>query len=163
MAARPGVNAPAKQPVSVLVVIHTADLQVLVMERAGGAGMWQSVTGSREGEEALIDTAVREVAEETGIAITADALTDWQLSNRFPILARWRSRYAPGVTHNTEHVFSLQVADETPVRLAPDEHTDYRWLPWADAAARVFSWTNRDAIRLLARRLSAPPPPQSPS
>lgn len=155
------MSSPPKQPVSVLVVIHTPGLQVLVMERAGNPGLWQSVTGSREGNEALIDTSVREVAEETGITITADALTDWQLSNRFPILPRWRGRYAPGVTHNTEHVFSLQVADATPVRLAPDEHTACRWLPWEEAAARVFSWTNRDAIRLLARRLSAPPPPQS--
>ncbi|WP_346285487.1 dihydroneopterin triphosphate diphosphatase [Zoogloea sp.] len=157
------MSPPSKQPVSALVVIHTPGLQVLVMERAGNAGLWQSVTGSREGGEALIDTAVREVAEETGIAITADALTDWQLTNRFPILPRWRGRYAPGVTHNTEHVFSLQVADDTPVRLAPDEHTACLWLPWAEAAARVFSWTNRDAIRLVARRLSAPRLPRSPS
>jgi hypothetical protein len=28
-------------------------------------------------------------------------------TNRYEIFAEWRFRYAPGVTHNTEHVFSL--------------------------------------------------------
>jgi len=144
-----------KQPVSVLVVIHTPQLDVLLMERAQGDTLWQSVTGSREGDESLADTARREVAEETGIQVPADALTDWRLSNRFAIMQRWRGRYAPGVTHNTEHVFSLCVPAISPVRLAPDEHTAALWLPWRDAAEMVFSWTNRDAIRLVAHELSA--------
>lgn len=145
-----------KQPVSVLVVIHTPALDMLLLERAGNAGLWQSVTGSREGDEALATTALREVAEETGIDASLEALTDWQLSNRFPILPRWQGRYAPGVGHNTEHVFSLCVPAVCGVKIAPDEHTDALWLPWQAAAARVFSWTNRDAIRLLARSLSQP-------
>lgn len=145
-----------KQPVSVLVVIHTPALDMLLLERAGNAGLWQSVTGSREGDEALATTALREVAEETGIDASLEALTDWQLSNRFPILPRWQGRYAPGVGHNTEHVFSLCVPAVCAVKIAPDEHTDALWLPWQAAAARVFSWTNRDAIRLVARRLSQP-------
>jgi dATP pyrophosphohydrolase len=56
-----------KQPVSVLVVVHTPQLQVLLLERAAHAGYWQSVTGSQEAGEALLDTARRELAEETGI------------------------------------------------------------------------------------------------
>lgn len=144
-----------KQPVSVLVVIHTPELEVLVLERAESSGLWQSVTGSREGDEALPATALREVAEETGIHAAADALHDWQLSNRFPIMQRWRGRYAPGVIHNTEHVFSLCLPASVPARLAPDEHTAARWLPWQEAAEVVFSWTNRDAIHLVARRFQA--------
>lgn len=144
-----------KQPVSVLVVIHTSALEVLVLERAESNGLWQSVTGSREGNEALPTTALREVAEETGIEAGSAALHDWQLSNRFPIMPRWRGRYAPGVIHNTEHVFSLCLPASVPVRLAPDEHTAARWLPWQEAAEAVFSWTNRDAIHLVARRFKA--------
>ncbi|WP_398309632.1 dihydroneopterin triphosphate diphosphatase [Zoogloea sp.] len=144
----------AKQPISVLVVIHTPGLDVLVMERAGGTGLWQSVTGSREGDEVPVATALREVAEETGIIATGDDLIDWRLSNRFLILPRWRQRYAPGVTHNTEHLFSLCLPAPVAPSLAPDEHTAACWLPWQEAAERVFSWTNRDAIRLLARRFS---------
>lgn len=141
-----------KQPVSVLVVVHTPSLDVLLLERTGNGKLWQSVTGSREGNEALRDTALREVAEETGIAAPPGDLVDWQLANRFEIQPRWRARYAPGVTHNTEHVFSLCVPSPVPVRLAPDEHTAALWLSWQEAAGKVFSWTNRDAIRLLAHK-----------
>jgi dihydroneopterin triphosphate diphosphatase len=143
-----------KQPVSVLVLIHTPGLEVLLIERASHAGYWQSVTGSREGDEALAETARREVGEETGIDTTAYRLIDWKLANRFEIFEEWRHRYAAGVTHNLEHVFSLEVPGRVPVRLAADEHTAALWLPWQEAADRVFSWTNRDAILLLAGRCS---------
>ena len=150
------MSQPYKQRVSVLVVIHTPQLDVLLLERAGNPGLWQSVTGSREGNEALATTALREVAEETGIHAAPVALIEWRLANRFPVLHRWRARYAPGVSHNTEHLFSLCVPAIVPVRIAPDEHTAAGWLPWDEAAGEVFSWTNRDAIRLVARALSGP-------
>ncbi|GAA5180469.1 dihydroneopterin triphosphate diphosphatase [Niveibacterium umoris] len=143
-----------KTPVSVLVVIHSAALEVLLIERAAHPGYWQSVTGSQEGDETLRETAVREVAEETGIVAAADALVDWQLSQQYEIFPQWRHRYAPGVTHNTEHVFSLCVARDTPIVLAPDEHRAWRWLPWQEAAEACFSWSNRDAILALPTRLA---------
>lgn len=138
-----------KQPVSVLVVIHTPALDVLLLERAAHPGLWQSVTGSREGEEALSDTARREVAEETGIPRAIGQLTDWQISNRYEIFPTWRHRYAPGVSENTEHVFALCLPERMEIQTAPDEHRDWCWLPWQEAAERCFSWSNRDAIRLL--------------
>lgn len=140
-----------KKPVSVLVVIHTPgpDFEVLLLERARHPGFWQSVTGSQEGGESLRETARREVREETGIDAPADAFVDWQLSNRFEIFAEWRDRYAPGVTHNIEHVFSLCLPAPEAVRVAPGEHLAYRWLPWREAAAACFSWSNRDAILML--------------
>ena len=139
---------PPKQPVSVLVVIHTPDLQILLIERADRPGYWQSVTGSREGDEALSDTARREVREETGI--DALALHDWQQQNVYEIYPHWRHRYAPGVTHNTEHVFSLQLPAPQPVQLAAGEHLAWQWLPWQQAAELVFSPSNADAIKKLA-------------
>ena len=142
-----------KIPESVLVVIHTRDLLVLLMERAGHPGFWQSVTGSRaDAGEPFVDTAVREVAEETGIDATRFPLLDWEITNRFEILARWRNRYAPGVTHNTEHVFGLTLPEAQEVVLAKDEHLAYAWLPWREAAARTFSWSNRDAILMLPEK-----------
>lgn len=138
-----------KRPVSVLVVIHDPDLNILLLERAAHPGYWQSVTGSQEGNETLAETAVREVAEETGIDSSAATLVDWHLSNRFEIFAEWRDRYPAGVTHNTEHVFSLCIPAGSPVITAPAEHRNWRWLPWREAAAACFSWTNRDAILML--------------
>jgi len=143
-----------KRPVSVLVVIHTPDLQVLLLERAAHPGYWQSITGSQEAGERLPETAIREVAEETGIAASVDELHDWQITNSYEIFAEWRHRYAPGVLHNTEHVFALQLPVERPVAIAPGEHLNYCWLPWRQAAAKCFSWSNRDAILMLPERLA---------
>jgi dATP pyrophosphohydrolase len=138
-----------KLPESVLVVIHTPALDILLLERAAHPGYWQSVTGSREAGETLTETARREVAEETGIRSEGVALRDWHLSNRFEIFAEWRHRYADGVTHNIEHVFSLCISAGTEVTIAPGEHRAARWLSWRDAAAACFSWTNRDAVLML--------------
>lgn len=144
------MNKPFKIPCSVLVVIHTPALDVLLIERADKPGYWQSVTGSLDSEdEPLEATARREVAEETGI--TGGTLRDWQLSNVYEIYPVWRHRYAPGVTHNTEHVFGLTVPGPVPVRLSPREHLAYTWLPWRDAADRCFSPSNAEAILLLPR------------
>jgi len=142
-----------KIPVSVLVVIPTADGQVLLLERADAPGLWQSVTGSQEAGETLEQTAVREVREETGLDARRFALTPWGIENRYAIYARWRHRYAPGVSHNTEHVFGLQLPAPQPVVLAPREHLRYEWLPWETAAERCFSPSNAAAIRLLPARI----------
>lgn len=140
-----------KQPVSVLVVIHTADLEVLLLERADRPGLWQSVTGSREGNEDLRATAIREVAEETGLDAHRYHLTDWQLQNQYEIYPHWRHRYPDGVTHNTEHVFGLRLPERVAIRLAPREHLNFRWLAWQDAAGQVFSPSNREAIQRLSK------------
>lgn len=139
-----------KQPVSVLVLIHTYNLSVLLLERAAHPGYWQSVTGSIEPGESLETTARRELAEETGIIAEPEALQRWSMRNTFEIFPEWRHRYAPGVTENVEHVFSIALPEPVAVSLRPDEHRDCVWLPWQTAADRVFSWTNRDAILLLA-------------
>lgn len=148
---------PYKIPQSVLVLIHTPTLEVLLIKRADAEDFWQSVTGAKDEEgEDFRATAVREVWEETGIACgpgtpLAQGLRDWQLENVYEIYPRWRHRYAPGVTHNTEHLFSLQVPAGTPVRLAPREHTAYRWLPWREAAEACFSPSNAEACLMLPK------------
>ncbi|MEY4749004.1 MAG: dihydroneopterin triphosphate diphosphatase [Pseudomonadota bacterium] len=162
------IDPPYKRPVSVLVVIHTPALEVLLIERVDKPGFWQSVTGSQDSEDASLQaTACREVGEETGIVVGPPELRglpahaphglplaqlrDWQLSNVYEIYPVWRHRYAPGVTHNTEHVFGLTVAPGTPVLLAPREHLAYAWLPWREAADRCFSPSNAEAILQLPR------------
>lgn len=139
-----------KIPVSVLVVIHTCDLDVLLLERADRPGFWQSVTGSQDEEgEILRGTATRELMEETGLNAYEHTLTDWQKQNEYEIYPHWRHRYAPGVTRNTEHVFGLTLPEKKPITIAPREHLQYVWLPWREAAEKVFSWSNREAILLL--------------
>lgn len=141
-----------KIPISVLVVIHTPELEVLVMERAGQPGFWQSVTGSVDAlDEPLLQAAARELQEETGIVADGRqiVLRDWNLSNVYEIYPIWRHRYAPGVTRNTEHVFSVQVPRDTVITLSPREHLHYAWLPHLAAADKCFSASNAEAILQL--------------
>lgn len=140
---------PYKIPYSVLVLIHSADHQVLLLERADAPGFWQSVTGSLEPGETPAQAAVRELREETGLEAGEGVLRDWGFVARYAIFERWRHRYAPGVTHNLEQTFSLCLPAARPVRLSPREHLRQVWLPWAAAAERCFSWSNADAIRHL--------------
>ena len=146
------MSAPVtpKLPISVLVVVHTAQGEVLLLERSARPGFWQSVTGSLDRvDEPHAAAALREVREETGILTQAADLRRWNLAYTFEIYAQWRHRFAPGTTHNTEHVFSLRLPARAPVTLAPDEHVASLWLPWREAAQRCFSWSNRDAIRIV--------------
>lgn len=149
-----------KIPESVLVVIHTPELEVLLIERADKPGFWQSVTGSLDTlDEPLIQTATRELFEETGIAADGESIVvrDWHLSNIYEIYPVWRHRYAPGVTHNTEHVFGVCVARTTPILLSAREHLQYQWLPYIDAADRCFSSSNAEAILQLPHRIGDRP------
>jgi len=142
-----------KVPESVLVVIYTPHLRTLLLERADHAGFWQSVTGSLDDpHEPLAVACAREVEEETGWRAAAVDFEDWKLEHEYAIFRQWRSRYAPGVSVNREHVFGLRVAQVFEPTLAPREHTRSRWMHWQQAADACFSWTNAQAIRMLADR-----------
>ena len=154
------MHPPFKIPQSVLVVIYTVELNVLLIKRADAGDFWQSVTGSKDTLiEAFLETAVREVQEETGMNCQvgqplAAGLRDWNLENVYEIYPQWRHRYAPDVVRNTEHLFGLRVPAGTPVVLNPREHTEYQWLPYKDAAAACFSPSNAEAILMLPRLVS---------
>lgn len=160
------MSSPAyKRPESVLVVLHDGQGRALMLERISPPGFWQSVTGSLEEGETPFATAMREVAEETGILLAPEELKDWHTKNEYEIYEHWRHRYAPGVTRNTEHVFSACISAASPVRLSEHEHRAHRWLPLAEAASLAFSPSNCEALLRLAaetegrlpEKLTAPP------
>ena len=147
-----------KIPQSVLVVIYTPAADVLLIRRAD-AGTWQSVTGSKDFEgESWSETAIREVKEETGLeALDASlTLTDWALENVYEIYPGWRYRYPPEVSHNIERVFGLALPSRQPIQLSPSEHTEFKWVPWQEAADLCFSPSNAEAILMLPRWLQCP-------
>jgi dihydroneopterin triphosphate diphosphatase len=139
--------AEFRRPESVLVVVHTPTLDCLLLERAEPRGFWQSVTGTLDWVETPAECAAREIEEETGL--TPAGLRDAQVQRSFPILPAWRSRYAPDVHSNLEHLWYLEVPEVRAVRLAPSEHVAYLWLPVEAAIEKVASWTNREALQRL--------------
>ncbi|MCL2872717.1 MAG: dihydroneopterin triphosphate diphosphatase [Betaproteobacteria bacterium] len=139
-----------KRPESVLVVIHTARLDILLLERADFPGYWQSVTGSLEPDETPQHAAQRELFEESGLNAARDGqLRDAHFQTTYPLYEHWRHRYPPGTVHNTEHLFTFLVPAPRDVTLSPREHLQSLWLPWLDAAEKVFSPSNRKAILML--------------
>lgn len=144
------IKAGYKRPESVLVVVYTRAGQVLMLRRADHPEFWQSITGSMEwNDEAPRATALRELREETGIAVSLRDLRDWRITRQYEIFPQWRHKYAPGVRYNTEHCFSLELPRESDINVNPAEHSEFVWVPFAEAVERVFSWTNRDALRAL--------------
>jgi dATP pyrophosphohydrolase len=137
-----------KRPESVLVVIYTLELDVLLICRQSPVGFWQSVTGSIEHGENPREAAQRELFEETGIS---QEVVDHRVQRVFPIRPAWQKRYAPGVSENLEHEFSVQLPVRCSVTLDPDEHSDYQWLPLIDAIAKVSSRSNRSALQSILK------------
>jgi dATP pyrophosphohydrolase len=133
----------------VLIVIHTAAGEFLLLERRRPPGFWQSVTGSLEWGETADDAARREVIEETGI--TQGFLRNLQWTQVYEILPSFGKKYAPGVTTNLEHAFALKLMERVPVTLSVTEHVQYRWASAAEAVDTASSSTNRAVIQQLRR------------
>lgn len=138
-----------KIPVSILVIIYTKDMEILLLHRKDKKNFWQSVTGSIEEGESPVNAAKRELLEETGIDHKEFLLLDWKFSQQYEIFPHWRYRYEPNVTHNIEHVFSVELPEKIIVNLEPSEHKEYKWVPLHDAIKEVFSGTNADALKKL--------------
>jgi dATP pyrophosphohydrolase len=136
-----------RRPESVLIVIHTAGGEFLLLERRRPPGFWQSVTGSLEWGEFADAAARREVIEETGI--TQGVLVNLQWTQVYEILPAFGKVYAPGVTLNLEHAFSLLLPQRVPVTLSDSEHLQYRWVPSLEALDTASSSTNRAVIAEL--------------
>jgi|TARA_B110000971_G_scaffold184847_1_gene192761 dATP pyrophosphohydrolase len=143
------IKKPYKIPISILVVIYTKQSSILLLHRADRKNYWQSVTGSIEKKETLIEAARREVYEETGIDTNEYSLQDWKLNHQYEIYQHWRHRYELNITHNTEHIFGLEIPLEMPIKISPSEHIDYEWVKINEAKKKVFSWTNVIALEKL--------------
>ena len=140
-----------RRPVSVLVVVHSDDAQVLLLQRAQPFDFWQSVTGSLDEDESHADAARRELFEETGLR-DEGILEYTGISRQFVIDPRWRDRFEPGIVENVEFEWRYRVPQPVDIRVDGGEHAGYRWLPQADAVGAVWSWTNREALRSLAQQ-----------
>ena len=133
-----------KIPISVLIIVYTKNKDILLLNKKGKDSMWQSITGSLQINEKPLDAAKRELFEETGIV--SNDIIDCKKEHIFEIYEIWRHKYEDGVTHNTEHIFKLELDDIIDIKLDSDEHDSFEWASRVKAAEKVFSHTNRQAI-----------------
>ena len=147
-----------KQPRSVQVVVFAISggkREYLLLRRvASHSGFWQSVTGSLEGNETHREAAIREVREETGIVADQAELIDLNLTNNFAIAPQWLGRYAPGVTHNEEVCFALEVYTREVV-VDPSEHDAYLWTDYETGADMLYWESNKKAFAAVETMLGS--------
>ncbi len=134
-----------RRPVSVLVVVHSDDGQVLLLKRSRPFQFWQSVTGCLEPGESHVDAAARELFEETGLTNEGE-LSYAGISRQFAIDSRWVNRFPPGAVENVEFEWRYRLATPSEIAICDDEHTEFVWLPVEKAIDQVWAWTNRDAL-----------------
>jgi dihydroneopterin triphosphate diphosphatase len=134
-----------KRPESVLVLVYTPDAEILILERRQPTGFYQSVTGSLEWGEGHAEAALRELREETGLDPETSP-APCHLEADFEIHPAWRHRFPPGTESNHETVFCWRAPGPLPIRINPDEHVSWQWLPFDRALEAMSSWTNRRAL-----------------
>jgi len=145
-------DAHPRRPESVLVLVYTTGGETLLLKRREPFLFWQSVTGTLEPDEFHAAAAARELLEETGLADEGELYFS---GNRrvFEIDPRWRHRYAPAVTHNTEYEYRYRLDSVQAVRIDDTEHGGYCWIPLNSAVDEVWSWTNKEALQALRTEL----------
>ena len=132
--------------VDVFVLRRRGDTwDALLLERAPGVrcpGAWEAVHGSIERGERPEDAAIREVQEETGLAIER----------------LYNVTVHPFYLHQTTTVMLAVVfaaiVDDAPVRLSP-EHARAEWMPVAQAEQRLAWPSERRNLRDIAFLLAA--------
>ena len=137
-----------RRPVSVIVIVYAENGDVLLLRRRDPFDFWQSITGSLYDGETHAAAAARELFEETGLR-DEGALEYAGVSRQFAIDPRWRDRFEPGVVENVEFEWRYRVPERPDIKLDEAEHSEYCWLPADEALAKVWSWTNKDALRQL--------------
>jgi len=143
---------PHRRPESVLVVVHTAAADILLLRRFQPFSFWQSVTGSLHSSEEAADAAARELQEETGLT-DEGVLSSGGISRHFDIDPRWLDRYPPGTIENEEFEWRYRLPSRRDIRINVDEHSAYRWCQVDEAIESVWSWTNKEALQSLRREL----------
>ena len=135
----------------VKIVIHDDDRVLLLHRRPERGNFWQPITGSIEEGEAPLDTARREIAEETGHRGEPQPL---DLTQSFMIESQYlesKGYVAPIVA--SEVCFHAALDSRLPIRIDPEEHDEWGWFTFSEAYERMRWTDDREALERVERLL----------
>jgi lipoyl(octanoyl) transferase len=123
--------------------------EILMMLRRPDLGLWwSSVTGMLEPGESPEMAAHRELMEEAGLS---GKLLPLNFSHTFWVDPKLRGFQAGEPRFNTETCFHVEVPADAVVRLASEEHTEYRWCSPQEAHELMLWEGAKTALKLLSR------------
>jgi len=137
----------------VKVLVHDRDRILLLHRRPERGNFWQPITGTIDEGEAPIETARRELVEETGHATEPASL---DLAQSFMIESQYlesKGYVSPIIA--SEIGFRATLDSALPIRIDPAEHDDWGWFTFAEAYERIRWTDDREALTRLAARLPA--------
>lgn len=142
-----------RQPIQVLVycyrLVDGVPYWLLLKRVPGRGGFWQGITGAIELNELLMDAALREMREETGL--TPVDIRQTELQYTITVRPEWADKYNydPAVRQLIEYVFVARLADDAEPILS-EEHNEYSWKT-TDHAMPMFKWPkNAEALKIVS-------------
>lgn len=113
--------------------------------------IWQGIAGGGEDDETPLETAIREVHEETGISETAKFFQLSAISSTPVVNITGQFTWGPEVYVVTEYSFGVDATGQDII--LSDEHKEYKWVSYKEAM-ELLNWdSNRTALWELNTRL----------
>jgi lipoyl(octanoyl) transferase len=135
----------------VKVLVHDGDRVLLLHRRAERGNFWQPITGSIEEGELPVETARRELVEETG---HPGEPTSLDLKQSFLIESAYLAAKFDEPIIASEINFAATLDSRLPIRLDAEEHDEHGWFTFAEAYERIRWTDDREALERLTVILS---------
>jgi dATP pyrophosphohydrolase len=133
-------------------VAASGRIEYAVFKRAGrGAESWQGIAGGAEEGETAEEAARREMMEEAGIPPDAPLVPLDTQASLPAYLFRDRHLWGPGTYVIPQRAFGVRLSGHDIV--LSEEHTEYRWAAYEEAADLLRWDSNRTALWELNERL----------
>ena len=132
------------------IVVHDGERVLLLHRRPERGNFWQPLSGTIDGDELPLDTARRELTEETGQTGEPEAI---DLQQSFMIDSQFLAAKHPPPIIATEIGFAFQLNAGAPIRIDPAEHDDFGWFTFAEAYERIRWTDDRESLEKVERGL----------
>ena len=130
----------------VKVLVHDGDRVLLLHRRAERGNFWQPITGSIEEGEQPLETARRELVEETGHRGDPQSL---ELKQSFLIESAYLASKYAGPIIASEINFAAALDSRLPIRMDAEEHDAHGWFTFAEAYEKIRWTDDREALEKL--------------